>query len=63
VRDQLGLARIRRCYAGAPLRTSPGGSQVRREAADHPQRSASVMRGYIEEGSIWNDNAAARLGL
>jgi hypothetical protein len=26
-------------------------------------RSASVMRGYIEEGSIWNDNAAARLGL
>jgi hypothetical protein len=26
-------------------------------------KSASVMRGYIEEGSIWNDNAAARLGL
>ena len=26
-------------------------------------RSASVMRGYVEEGSIWNDNAAARLGL
>jgi len=26
-------------------------------------RSASVMRGYIEEGSIWNDNAATRLGL
>ena len=26
-------------------------------------RSASVMRGYIEEGSLWNDNAAARLGL
>src|SRR5207344_1150364 len=26
-------------------------------------KSASVMRGYVEEGSIWNDNAAARLGL
>ena len=26
-------------------------------------RSASVMRGYIEEGSLWNDNATARLGL
>ena len=26
-------------------------------------RSASVMRGYVEKGSIWNDNAAARLGL
>jgi site-specific recombinase XerD len=26
-------------------------------------RSASVMRGYVEEGSIWNDNAAAKLGL
>ena len=26
-------------------------------------RSAAVMRGYVEEGAIWNDNAAARLGL
>ena len=26
-------------------------------------RSASVIRGYVERGSIWNDNAAARLGL
>jgi len=26
-------------------------------------RSALVMRGYVEEGGIWNDNAAARLGL
>lgn len=26
-------------------------------------RSASVMRGYVEEGSIWDDNAASRLGL
>jgi hypothetical protein len=26
-------------------------------------KSASVMRGYVEEGSIWSDNAAARLGL
>jgi integrase len=26
-------------------------------------RSAAVMRGYIEDGSIWNDNAASRLGL
>jgi integrase len=26
-------------------------------------RSAATMRGYVEEGSIWNDNAAARLGL
>lgn len=26
-------------------------------------KSASVMRGYVEEGNIWNDNAAARLGL
>jgi hypothetical protein len=25
-------------------------------------RSAAVMRGYVEGGSIWNDNAAARLG-
>ena len=25
--------------------------------------SATVMRGYVEEGSIWNDNAAAKLGL
>jgi len=26
-------------------------------------RSAAVMRGYVEEGGLWNDNAAARLGL
>jgi integrase len=26
-------------------------------------RAAATMRGYVEEGSIWNDNAAARLGL
>jgi hypothetical protein len=27
-------------------------------------RSTSVMRGYVEEGGVWNDNAAAqRLGL
>jgi integrase len=26
-------------------------------------RSASVMQGYVEEGGLWNDNAAARLGL
>lgn len=26
-------------------------------------RSARVMRGYVEEGGLWNDNAAARLGL
>jgi hypothetical protein len=26
-------------------------------------RSASVMRGYVQEGTIWTDNAAARLGL
>jgi integrase len=26
-------------------------------------RSASVMRGYVEEGALWADNAAARLGL
>jgi site-specific recombinase XerD len=26
-------------------------------------RSAAVMRGYVEEGAIWADNAAARLGL
>jgi integrase len=26
-------------------------------------KSAAVMRGYVEEGSIWSDNAAARLGL
>ena len=26
-------------------------------------RSATVMRGYVEGGSLWNDNAAARLGL
>jgi hypothetical protein len=26
-------------------------------------RSASVMRGYVEEGSLQADNAAARLGL
>jgi site-specific recombinase XerD len=26
-------------------------------------RSSSVMRGYVEEGGLWNDNAAARLGL
>jgi integrase len=26
-------------------------------------RSPSVMRGYIEEGGLWNDNAAHRLGL
>jgi site-specific recombinase XerD len=26
-------------------------------------RSAAVMRGYIEEGGVWNDNAAQRLGL
>ena len=26
-------------------------------------RSAAVMRGYVEEGTIWTDNAAARLGL
>jgi integrase len=26
-------------------------------------KSAAVMRGYVEEGTIWTDNAAARLGL
>jgi site-specific recombinase XerD len=26
-------------------------------------RSAATMRGYVEEGSFWNDNAAAKLGL
>jgi site-specific recombinase XerD len=26
-------------------------------------RSAATMRGYVEEGSLWNDNAAASLGL
>ena len=26
-------------------------------------RSAAVMRGYVEEGRVWSDNAAARLGL
>jgi site-specific recombinase XerD len=26
-------------------------------------RSAATMRGYVEEGSLWNDNAAAKLGL
>lgn len=26
-------------------------------------RSTTVMRGYVEEGGVWNDNAAQRLGL
>jgi len=26
-------------------------------------RSAATMRGYVAEGSLWNDNAAAKLGL
>jgi hypothetical protein len=26
-------------------------------------RSASVIRGYVEEGGVWNDNAPQRLGL
>ncbi|WP_232664465.1 site-specific integrase [Pseudonocardia sp. TRM90224] len=26
-------------------------------------RSATVMRGYVAEGALWNDNAAARIGL
>jgi integrase len=26
-------------------------------------KSPTVMRGYVEEGGIWSDNAAARLGL
>ena len=26
-------------------------------------RSSSVMRGYVEEGGVWNDNAVERLGL
>jgi integrase len=26
-------------------------------------KSASVMRGYVQEGTIWSDNAAACLGL
>jgi len=26
-------------------------------------RSAAVMRGYVEEGGLWNDNVAAKLGL
>ena len=26
-------------------------------------KSNAVMRGYVEEGGIWNDNAASRLGL
>jgi integrase len=26
-------------------------------------KSAGVMRGYVQEGTIWTDNAAARLGL
>ena len=31
--------------------------------AGHSLRSAAVMRGYVEEGGIWADNAAAKLGL
>lgn len=26
-------------------------------------RSTSVVRGYVEQGGVWNDNAAQRLGL
>jgi hypothetical protein len=26
-------------------------------------RSATTMRGYVEEGSLLNENAAAKLGL
>lgn len=26
-------------------------------------KSASVMRGYVEDGGVWTDNAAGRLGL
>jgi hypothetical protein len=26
-------------------------------------RSATVMRGYVQTGAVWSDNAAARLGL
>jgi len=26
-------------------------------------KSATVMRGYVDEGSIWADNAASLLGL
>jgi hypothetical protein len=26
-------------------------------------KSSAVMRGYVEEGAIWTDNAATRLGL
>ena len=29
----------------------------------HGRWRSAVMRGYVEGGSIWNDNAAARLGL
>jgi len=42
--------------------------QLERVVPVHPDvhgrwRSAAVMRGYVEEGTIWTDNAAARLGL
>ena len=26
-------------------------------------KSASVVRGYVEDGRVWSDNAAGRLGL
>jgi integrase len=26
-------------------------------------KSASMMRNYVQEGTLWSDNAAARLGL
>ena len=66
-RDHLGVGH--RPFAGHSLRAgfaAEGYAQGTPELAimRHGRwRSASVMRGYVEEGSIWNDNAAARLGL
>ena len=56
-------------FAGRSMR---GGFATEGYAAGTPElaimrhgrwKSASVMRGYVEDGGVWTDNAAGRLGL
>ncbi len=55
-------AGIRRDWA-LPVRRSPGARSRRAIMAQTGHRSLTVARGYIREGSLFRENAAARVGL
>ena len=52
-----------RCGPASPPRATPRARPSWPSCATAAGARPPVMRGYVEEGSIWNDNAAARLGL